>query len=93
MERIETDVVIIGAGVAGLSAAHRLRQRGVEVAVLEARDRVGGRVKSDLSNGFLIEVGGQWIGKCGSNTWPKWMSDEGVAIAASPPGGGVAGPD
>ena len=61
MERIETDVVIIGAGVAGLSAAHRLRQRGVEVAVLEARDRVGGRVKSDLSNGFLIEVGGQWI--------------------------------
>ncbi|WP_053385215.1 flavin monoamine oxidase family protein [Leucobacter celer] len=61
MEHIETDVVVIGAGVAGLTAAHRLRQRGREVLVLEARDRVGGRVKSDLSNGFLIEVGGQWV--------------------------------
>ncbi|MBL3688040.1 FAD-dependent oxidoreductase [Leucobacter zeae] len=61
MEHIDTDVVIIGAGVAGLTAAHRLRQAGREVVVLEARDRVGGRVKSDLSNGFLIEVGGQWV--------------------------------
>lgn len=61
MEHIETDVVVIGAGVAGLSAAYRLLQRGRSVTVLEARDRVGGRVKSDLSNGFLIEVGGQWV--------------------------------
>ncbi len=61
MEHIETDVVVIGAGVAGLVAAHRLRERGRDVVVLEARDRVGGRVKSDLSNGFLIEVGGQWV--------------------------------
>lgn len=61
MERIETDVVIIGAGVAGLTSAHRLRQGGREVVVLEARDRVGGRVRSDLTNGFLIEVGGQWV--------------------------------
>lgn len=61
MEHIETDVVVIGAGVAGLTAAHRLRQSGREVVVLEARDRVGGRVKSDLSNGFLVEVGGQWV--------------------------------
>ena len=61
MEHIETDVVVIGAGVAGLSAAYRLLQRGRSVMVLEARDRVGGRVKSDLSHGFLIEVGGQWV--------------------------------
>lgn len=61
MERIDTDVVVIGAGVAGLTAAYRLRQRGREVVVLEARDRVGGRVTSDLSHGFLIEVGGQWV--------------------------------
>lgn len=61
MEHIEADVVVVGAGVAGLSAAYRLLQRGRSVMVLEARDRVGGRVKSDLSNGFLIEVGGQWV--------------------------------
>ncbi|SJN09073.1 Monoamine/putrescine oxidase [Leucobacter sp. 7(1)] len=61
MKHIDTDVVVIGSGVAGLSAAYRLRQADREVVVLEARDRVGGRVKSDLSNGFLIEVGGQWI--------------------------------
>ncbi len=43
VERIETDVVVLGAGLAGLEAARVLAGEGREVVVLEARDRVGGR--------------------------------------------------
>jgi monoamine oxidase len=61
------DVVVIGAGFAGLTAARRLRARGLSVVVLEARDRVGGRtLNQDLAaNGFpgrVVEMGGQFVG-------------------------------
>jgi len=58
-----TDVVVIGAGLAGLSAARILAAAGVNVLVIEARDRVGGRtLNHSLGNGKVIEVGGQWVG-------------------------------
>lgn len=60
MER--TDVVVVGAGLAGLSAARTLVNAGKDVVVLEARDRVGGRTHSVRENGVLIEHGGQWVG-------------------------------
>lgn len=57
------DVVVVGAGVAGLVAARHLVRRGLTVAVLEARDRVGGRVlNEELCEGVTIEMGGQWVG-------------------------------
>jgi putrescine oxidase len=58
---IERDVVIIGAGPSGLTAARELRRAGHTVAVVEARDRVGGRTHTDVIGGALIEVGGQWV--------------------------------
>jgi monoamine oxidase len=55
-------VIVIGAGVAGLTAARRLAMQGFEVLVLEARNRVGGRVWSHrLSNDEIVELGGEWI--------------------------------
>ncbi len=62
-ERIEADVAIVGAGIAGLIAARDLVAAGKEVVVLEARDRVGGRVLNHaLSDGTVVELGGQWVG-------------------------------
>jgi len=57
------DVCVIGAGFAGLTAAHRLAQAGRSVAVLEARDRVGGRTWTEVSaDGVAIDRGGAWLG-------------------------------
>ncbi len=59
----DAEVLIVGAGLAGLSAARALRATGRSVLVLEARDRVGGRiVNHDLGDGKVVELGGQWAG-------------------------------
>ena len=58
---IETEVVVVGAGIAGLTAASVLTREGLDVVVLEARDRVGGRVWNTEIGGEANELGGQWI--------------------------------
>ena len=77
-ERIETDVVVVGAGLAGLSAAQALVAVGRDVVVLEARDRVGGRVVNrELEHGVTVEMGGQWIGPT-QNRIQRLATDLGV---------------
>jgi monoamine oxidase len=57
------DVVVVGAGMAGLIAARDLLAANVSVLVLEARNRVGGRLLNHtLGNGSVVELGGQWVG-------------------------------
>jgi putrescine oxidase len=58
---IETEVVVVGAGVAGLAAARKLAAAGRDVVVLEARDRVGGRLWNTEIGGEANELGGEWI--------------------------------
>lgn len=57
-----TDVVVVGAGFSGLTTARLLTQRGLEVVVLEGRDRVGGRSLTDTIAGVPVDLGGTFVG-------------------------------
>jgi monoamine oxidase len=63
MAQAEVDVAVVGAGLAGLVAARELTRTGASVRVLEARDRVGGRLLNQpIGDGAVVEIGGQWVG-------------------------------
>jgi putrescine oxidase len=91
MERLERDVVIVGAGATGLTAATQLRQAGLSVIVLEARDRVGGRLWTNHVEGQMFELGGQWVspdqtalletlGELGLETYERYRDGDSVYV-------------
>lgn len=59
MDRFDT--IIVGAGISGLAAARLLRGEGRRTVVLEARDRIGGRVHTDRTDGWVTDLGASWI--------------------------------
>jgi monoamine oxidase len=84
-ERVDADVCVVGAGYAGLTTARQLQQHGKHVVVLEARDRVGGRVWTQpLADGAPVDRGGAWLGpkhdaifglanEVGVDTYKTWV--------------------
>ncbi len=88
----DTELLVIGAGYAGLTAAAIAREAGKTVAVLEARDRVGGRVWTDhLPDGAYIDRGAQWVGpgqeklyalarRMGVDTFPTHDTGESILL-------------
>ncbi|MFF4355312.1 NAD(P)/FAD-dependent oxidoreductase [Streptomyces sp. NPDC001604] len=82
----QADVVIVGAGVAGLSAAHRLTSAGVTTAVLEAAPCVGGRMSTEKVDGFRLDRIGQLL----STAYPELRLTPGLdALALRPFAPGV----
>ena len=91
MTELTRDVVIVGAGAAGLTAANELKKAGLSVVVLEARDRVGGRLWTDVVDGAMLEIGGQWVSpdqdalkdtlaELGLETYSRYREGESVYI-------------
>jgi monoamine oxidase len=82
------DIIVVGAGFAGLTTARELNKRGASVIVVEARDRVGGRVHTVRPrDGLWLDVGGQWTGpgqdhiialgrEMGVESFPTWPEGE-----------------
>ena len=93
MLNLNRDVVVVGAGPSGLTAARELKKAGLSVAVLEARDRVGGRTWTDTVDGAVLEIGGQWVSpdqtvlldlldELGLKTYSRYRDGESVYIGA-----------
>ena len=58
----DVDVAVVGAGLSGLTAARELRRSGASVVVLEARDRVGGKMHTVSIDGCAVDLGAHWVG-------------------------------
>lgn len=94
MSDLDCDVVVVGAGFAGLSAARSLVRGGTKAIVLEARDRVGGRVyTTNPEDAPWVDLGGQWVGPTqdrilallreqGARTFKTWTTGQNLLLVA-----------
>jgi len=86
-------VVVIGAGIAGLAAANALAGAGVECVVLEARDRIGGRLHTASLGGWPADLGGSWIHTPEGNPLRAFAEQAGIGCRGANPLPELAGYD
>src|SRR5262245_29056737 len=81
----EVDVVVIGAGAAGVAAARRLAAAQIRTVVLEARSRVGGRAWTMRGEGLPLDLGCGWLHSADENEWAAVATTLGLALDRTPP--------
>ncbi|VXD20438.1 FAD-dependent oxidoreductase [Planktothrix paucivesiculata] len=79
-QAISENIIIIGAGIAGIAAAKTLKSQGFKVTILEARDRIGGRIYTDKTLGFPVDLGASWIHGIQNNPIGKLAHDFNIGI-------------
>jgi monoamine oxidase len=79
------DVIVVGAGAAGIAAARWLHDAGKRVIVVEARARIGGRAWTHPVNGLPLDLGCGWLHSADRNPWLEIARDLGLQIDKSPP--------
>jgi monoamine oxidase len=79
------DVVVIGAGAAGVAAARALHDAGFAVTVLEARSRIGGRAWTCRAGDLALDLGCGWLHSADENEWAAIARERGFAIDPLPP--------
>ncbi|PWN04222.1 hypothetical protein DJ010_00775 [Nocardioides silvaticus] len=86
-------VVVVGAGIAGLAVANALTTAGIDCVVLEARDRIGGRLHTVDVDGHVADLGGAWIHHPDDNVLADWVDLAGVPWIVDPTGTRFTGAD
>jgi monoamine oxidase len=79
------DVVVVGAGAAGIAAARRLYEAGLDVLLVEAADRIGGRAHSIHVGVYPLDLGCGWLHSAGRNPWTELARHYGFTVDHSPP--------
>ena len=81
----EADVVVIGAGAAGLAATRALRERGVSAVTVEASGRIGGRAHTDTRTfGVPYDMGAHWLQLAGKNPFVRYAREHGFTVYPAP---------
>lgn len=81
--RAPLNVIVIGAGMAGLVAARLLHDSGCAVTMLEARDRLGGRIWTDQRLGAPCDLGASWVHGADNNPLADWCGALGIGLAVT----------
>jgi monoamine oxidase len=81
----DVDVVVVGAGAAGLAAARHLVEAKLTARVLEARDRLGGRAWTVAMSGYPLDLGCGWLHSADANEWARIAPELGFALDETPP--------
>ncbi|MGL4650735.1 MAG: FAD-dependent oxidoreductase, partial [Caldilineaceae bacterium] len=82
----QRSVIVVGAGIAGLVTARILRDSGFKVTLLEARERIGGRLWTNTDLGVPIDLGASWVHGADSNPLTNWCTTAGIKLHYAPTG-------